>query len=62
VHIGDRVELGSPLCTLQARDENSFRIAADAIMGAISLGPGEVPASPVFAARMATGAAQEISL
>jgi thymidine phosphorylase len=62
VHIGDRVELGSPLCTLQARDENSFRMAADAIMGAISLGPGEVPASPVFAARMATGAAQEISL
>jgi thymidine phosphorylase len=53
VHIGDRIERGAPLCVLHTRDENSFRIAADAILSAITIAPGEVPPSPVFAARIA---------
>jgi thymidine phosphorylase len=51
-HIGDRMERGTPLCILHTRDEDSFRIAADAILSAITIAPGEVPPSPVFAARI----------
>jgi thymidine phosphorylase len=53
VHIGDRIERGAPLCVLHTRDEDGFRVAADAILSAITIAPGEVPPSPVFAARIA---------
>jgi thymidine phosphorylase len=52
VHVGDRIERGAPLSTLHAREESSFRAAADAILRAITIAPGETPPSPVFAGRL----------
>jgi len=54
VHVGDRIETGQPLCILHARDPASARIAATAILDAITVIPDPVPRPQLFTGRMTT--------
>lgn len=59
--IGDRVEKGEPLVTVHVKDESSFRIAEETLLGNIAIGPEAVRPEPLIHAVVTKDGVQKVS-